>query len=54
MNFDKICGCSQRQVMALLCVLGYQGEESGVAFGSFDVVVGTDSRGPDRRECDLT
>ncbi len=34
MNFDNICGCSQQQVKALLCVLGDQGEESGVSFGS--------------------
>ena len=34
MGFYKICGCSQQQVMALLYALGYQGKESGVAFGS--------------------
>jgi len=30
MGFYKICGCSQQQIMVLLYVLGYQGEESGV------------------------
>jgi len=54
MGFYKICGCSQQQVMALLYAVGYQGKESGVASGSFNVAVGTDSRGPDRRKSRLT
>ena len=54
MGFDKICGCSQQQVMALLYALGNQGEESGVVSGSFNVAVGTDSHGPDRRQSRLS
>jgi hypothetical protein len=41
MGFYKICGCSQQQVMALLYAVGYQGKESGVAFGSVYVAYRT-------------
>mgnify|MGYP003109002572 FL=1 len=41
MGFYKICGCSQQQIMVLLYAVGYQGEESGVAFGSVYVAYRT-------------